>query len=86
MPLEHRVLDPGHSPSAFRIEQRLEDAQALVWSPGQTPVHDHGSWGVVGILEGVPEERSYVRLSADCGADQGIELAAAAWSCWHAAP
>ncbi|CAN5383883.1 hypothetical protein BH09PSE6_BH09PSE6_21110 [soil metagenome] len=48
---------------------------ALVWSPGQwTPVHDHGSWGVVGVIEGVLEERNYVRLSADRGADDGIEL------------
>ena len=47
----------------------------LVWLPGQwTPVHDHGSWGVVGILEGVLEERNYVRLSPDRGADSGIDL------------
>jgi len=47
----------------------------LVWLPGQwTPVHDHGSWGVVSVLEGVLEERSYVRLSLDRGADEGIEL------------
>ena len=44
----------------------------LVWMPGQwTPVHDHGSWGVVGVVEGVLEERSYVRLSPDRGADTG---------------
>ena len=49
---------------------------AIVWQPGQwTPVHDHGSWGVVGVLEGVLEERSYVRLSPDRGADREIELA-----------
>jgi predicted metal-dependent enzyme (double-stranded beta helix superfamily) len=49
---------------------------SIVWQPGQwTPVHDHGSWGVVGVVEGVLEERSYVRLSADRGADTGIELA-----------
>jgi len=49
---------------------------ALVWLPGQwTPVHDHGSWGVVGVIEGVLEERSYVRLSPDRGADQEIDLA-----------
>lgn len=48
----------------------------LVWLPGQwTPVHDHGSWGVVGVVEGVLEERSYVRLSPDRGADQDIDLA-----------
>jgi predicted metal-dependent enzyme (double-stranded beta helix superfamily) len=47
----------------------------LVWLPGQwTPIHDHGSWGVVGVLEGVLEERSYVRLSPDRGLDAGIEL------------
>lgn len=47
----------------------------IVWQPGQwTPVHDHGSWGVVGVLDGVLEERSYVRLSPDRGADEGIEL------------
>lgn len=47
----------------------------LVWLPGQwTPVHDHGSWGVVGVLEGVLEERSYVRLSPDRGVDEGIDL------------
>jgi predicted metal-dependent enzyme (double-stranded beta helix superfamily) len=49
---------------------------AIVWLPGQwTPVHDHGSWGVVGVVEGVLEERNYVRLSPDRGADRGIELA-----------
>ena len=49
---------------------------AIVWLPGQwTPVHDHGSWGVVGVVEGVLEERNYVRLSPDRGADEGIELA-----------
>jgi predicted metal-dependent enzyme (double-stranded beta helix superfamily) len=49
---------------------------ALVWLPGQwTPVHDHGSWGVVGVVEGVLEERSYVRLSPDRGADANIDLA-----------
>ena len=49
---------------------------AIVWLPGQwTPVHDQGSWGVVGVLEGVLEERNYVRISADRGADEDIQLA-----------
>lgn len=48
---------------------------SLVWLPGQwTPVHDHGSWGVVGVVEGVLEERAFVRLSPDRGRDEGIEL------------
>jgi predicted metal-dependent enzyme (double-stranded beta helix superfamily) len=37
-------------------------------------VHDHGSWGVVGVLEGVLEERSYVRLSPDRNSDEDIHL------------
>lgn len=48
---------------------------AIVWLPGQwTPVHDHGSWGVVGVVEGALEERSYVRRP-DAGGDAGIDLA-----------
>ena len=48
---------------------------SIVWLPGQwTPVHDHGSWGIVGVVEGVLEERSYVRLSPDRGADADIDL------------
>src|ERR1700757_2823417 len=39
---------------------------ALVWLPGQwTPVHDHGSWGVVGIIRGVLEERSYMSATGE---------------------
>jgi predicted metal-dependent enzyme (double-stranded beta helix superfamily) len=49
---------------------------SIVWLPGQwTPVHDHGSWGVVGVVEGVLEERSYVRMSPDRGTDTEIDLA-----------
>lgn len=48
---------------------------AIVWLPGQwTPVHDHGSWGVVGVIEGVLEECSYTRLSPDRGSDADIDL------------
>ena len=48
---------------------------ALVWLPGQwTPVHDHGCWGVVGIVRGVLEERSYMSASGEITADSGIRL------------
>ncbi|MGH6644455.1 MAG: hypothetical protein ACRED3_17340 [Bradyrhizobium sp.] len=48
---------------------------ALVWLPGQwTPVHDHGCWGVVGIVKGVLEERSYMSASGDITADTNIRL------------
>ncbi len=74
----HFRSDPAHY--ARNLIHAAPDAglslYAIVWLPGQwTPVHDHGSWGVVGVLEGVLEERSYVRLSPDRGADAGIELA-----------
>ena len=48
---------------------------ALVWEPGQwTPVHDHGTWGVVGVVRGVLEERSFVRTDHDDSRDAGIVL------------
>jgi 3-mercaptopropionate dioxygenase len=48
---------------------------AIVWLPGQwTPVHDHGSWGVVGVVRGVLEERSYMCPDGEIRADQGIRL------------
>jgi predicted metal-dependent enzyme (double-stranded beta helix superfamily) len=60
----------------YEAPDRSLSLYALVWLPGQwTPVHDHGSWGVVGVVEGVLEERSYVRLSPDRGADADIDLA-----------
>ena len=61
-----RLLSPDQmqeDPKAYaRNAIHLGDADgtslfALVWLPGQwTPVHAHGTWGVVGVLEGVLEE------------------------------
>jgi predicted metal-dependent enzyme (double-stranded beta helix superfamily) len=85
--IEHAgsFLEPGHYRSSdagytrnliHEAPDRSLSLYALVWLPGQwTPVHDHGSWGVVGVVEGVLEERSYVRLSPDRGADDNIALA-----------
>ncbi len=48
---------------------------ALVWLPGQwTPVHDHGSWGVVGVVEGLLEERAYISEHGTIREDSGIAL------------
>lgn len=74
---QHYRSDPNHY--ARNLIYDAPDASlslyALVWLPGQwTPVHDHGSWGVVGVLEGVLEERNYVRLSPDRDADVDIHL------------
>ena len=49
---------------------------ALVWLPGQwTPIHDHGTWGVVGVLEGRLEERNFIRIDqSGSEAREDIEL------------
>lgn len=50
---------------------------ALVWLPGQlTPIHDHGTWGVVGVVEGILEEQAYMRTDATAheARDTGILL------------
>jgi 3-mercaptopropionate dioxygenase len=58
-------IAPDHSMSLY----------ALVWNPGQwTPIHDHGSWGVVGILSGTLHERAYIRVDADRERDSDIDL------------
>jgi len=77
LPQHYRSSPEGYSRNL--IYEAPDDSLSLysiVWLPGQwTPVHDHGSWGIVGVMEGVLEERSYVRLSPDRGADSGIDLA-----------
>jgi predicted metal-dependent enzyme (double-stranded beta helix superfamily) len=48
---------------------------AMVWEPGQwTPVHDHGTWGVVGVVDGVLEERNFIRVDDQAREDSGIVL------------
>ena len=48
---------------------------SLVWTPGQwTPVHDHGTWGVVGVVQGVLEERNFIRVGSHHDRDSDIEL------------
>jgi predicted metal-dependent enzyme (double-stranded beta helix superfamily) len=74
---QHYKSDPDHYARnlVYAAPDNSLSLYTLVWLPGQwTPVHDHGSWGVVGVVEGVLEERSYVRLSPDRGADSSIEL------------
>ncbi|MFO1311450.1 MAG: cysteine dioxygenase [Burkholderiales bacterium] len=76
-PQHYRSSPEGYSRNlVYEAPDGSMSLYALVWLPGQwTPVHDHGSWGVVGVVEGVLEERSYVRLSPDRGADTDIDLA-----------
>lgn len=74
----HFRTDPAHYARnlIYALPDKSLSLYSIVWLPGQwTPVHDHGSWGVVGVLEGVLEERAYVRLSPDRDADHDVELA-----------
>jgi len=75
-PEHYRCSPSGYSRNLiFDAPDTSLSLYSIVWLPGQwTPVHDHGSWGVVGVVEGVLEERSYVRLSPDRGADEQIDL------------
>lgn len=61
---KHYQSDSEHyarNPIYIDPENRLS-LYALVWLPDQwTPIHDHGTWGVVGIIEGALEERNFIR-------------------------
>ena len=47
----------------------------MVWSPGQwTPVHDHGTWGMVGVLRGALQERNFIRVDPREREDSGVIL------------
>ena len=74
---EHFRSDPDHyARNAIHIAPSGNlSLFALVWLPGQwTPVHDHGSWGVVGIVRGVLEERSYMSATGEITVDRDIRL------------
>jgi len=74
---QHFQSDPEHyarNPIFIKDDDSLS-LYSLVWLPGQwTPVHDHGSWGVVGVVEGILEERSYMCLDGQIHDDTGIRL------------
>lgn len=76
---EHFRSDPEHyARNAIYIDENdVMSLFALVWLPGQwTPIHDHGTWGVVGVLEGTLEERNFIRMDTQTkAATNSIELA-----------
>jgi predicted metal-dependent enzyme (double-stranded beta helix superfamily) len=42
---------------------------SFVWGPGQrTPVHDHGVWGLIGMLRGIERSTPYVRTESGLAA------------------
>jgi predicted metal-dependent enzyme (double-stranded beta helix superfamily) len=74
---EHYRSDPQHYARnrIFCAPDEQLSLFSLVWLPGQwTPVHDHGCWGVVGVVQGLLEERAYMSATGDIAADSGIRL------------
>ena len=73
----HFRADPDHYArnAVYIAEDGRLSLYTLVWTPGQwTPVHDHGTWGVVGVIRGVLEERNHTRTDHNNETDEGIVL------------
>jgi 3-mercaptopropionate dioxygenase len=80
-------LEPGHRHSEageytrnliFATEDDTLSLYSIVWRPGQwTPIHDHGTWGVVGVVDGLLEEQAFMRVDENPArsADEAIDLA-----------
>lgn len=68
--IQHKdwLPEPHAQPHPERYRQQLLYADlderfsvlSFVWGPGQaTPIHDHGVWGLVGVLHGAEVEERY---------------------------
>jgi 3-mercaptopropionate dioxygenase len=73
LPKEYRV-PLSHKDYSKYLLYKAEDSSfivvAMVWRPGVvTPIHDHQTWGVIGVFQGREEETRYNRL--DDGSIQG---------------
>lgn len=59
----------------FCCPEGLFSLYSIVWLPGQwTPVHDHGTWGVVGVLEGQLYEREFHKVPGQKFEEGGYDL------------
>jgi 3-mercaptopropionate dioxygenase len=63
LPAEYRV-PLSHKAYSKYLLYKSEDNSfivvAMVWRPGvTTPIHDHQTWGVIGVLQGREEETRY---------------------------
>jgi len=73
---EHFTDDPVHYSrnAVFICPKGTASLFTMVWNAGQwTPIHDHGTWGVVGVLRGMFEERGFIRTDTGCD-DQAVCL------------
>ena len=66
--LEARAVDVGYTQSCIYLDPDGRFSMILlIWKDGQfTPVHNHRTWGVVSVLEGIERETQYeARGTAD---------------------
>ena len=70
--LERQAVDEGYSQSCVYLDPAGAFSMVLlIWKDGQfTPVHNHRTWGVVTVLEGLERETLY----AANGHDGDLEL------------
>jgi predicted metal-dependent enzyme (double-stranded beta helix superfamily) len=62
---EHRRSSPDHYTRHLLHRDRKNRfiVLSVVWLPGQgTPIHDHGCWGVMGVVDGELEVINYERM------------------------
>lgn len=67
----------GYTRNLIHLDrQGLFSLYALVWRPGQwTPVHDHGTWGIVGVVSGALHERNFLRVDESAKEScEGVDL------------
>ena len=64
--LEGKAVDHGYSQSCVYLDPNGQFSMILlIWKSGQfTPVHNHRTWGVVSVLEGIEKETQYVARGA----------------------
>ncbi len=72
-----RVLSPY---AQYRLHRDTRDrfsVVSFVWSPGEgTPAHDHGVWGLVGVLRGAELDQPFTRTSRGLEAGRPTRLEA----------
>jgi 3-mercaptopropionate dioxygenase len=69
LPVERRIGDPeGYRSHLLHSEPDGSfSIVALVWRPGQvTPIHDHVTWCVFGVIQGIEHEEAF-ELDEDRG-------------------
>lgn len=59
----------------YKPEDEAFSIVAFVWGAGQTaPIHDHLTWGLVGVWQGQIEETRYRRIRRNVNGDEAYSL------------